>query len=257
MKQHSIYDIWAPMDSLWSDWAKPVLFDRLFSSDQDPTNRPLETDTIELENLPPSSGNMAVIIDLPGEQSIHAGIKLAVKGYRPVPLYNAAPPPGAPLTSAVVEVSRIRSALIAYSGLLNSLPLTPISPPCFLLDSWRRQGTGTANPGKFDNRWVTFPEDYPSATFLLSKGVRGIVVIKADPGQPQEDLRHVLLRWQEAGLHIYITTPGTLTDPQPVTITKPSYFGSLWYRFLCVTGLRRNSTGGFGDVIPHPSQSSG
>jgi hypothetical protein len=31
----------------------------------------------------------------------------------------------------------------------------------------------------------------------------------------------------------------------------------MWYHFLAVIGLRRNSAGGFGAVVPEPSQSSG
>jgi hypothetical protein len=252
----SLYDIWAPLDSIWSDWAKPVLFANLSNRHGSPTG-PENVTPLVIHHLPPASGNMAVIVDLPGEKSVQAGMTLAGIGYRPVPLFNAAPPPGEVFTAAVVEVGRIRTALIDHAALLRTLPLPPEAPPCFLIDSWRRQGTGSANPGKFDNRWVTFPEDYPSANLLKSKGIQGIIVLQMEPGQPQEDLRHVLMRWQEAGLKIYLTTPDAQTTPTPATITKPSDFGSLWYRFLCVTGLRRNSAGGFGDVVPQPSQSSG
>ena len=53
-------------------------------------------------------------------------------------------------------------------------------------------------PGTFDNRWVVFPQDFPSAAFLRSRGVAEVLLIQAG-AQPQEDLAHVLLRWQQGG----------------------------------------------------------
>jgi hypothetical protein len=42
-----------------------------------------------------------------------------------------------------------------------------------------------------------------------------------------------------------------------VTVAKPKRFRSIWYRLLAIAGLRRNSAGGFGSVVPQPSSSGG
>jgi hypothetical protein len=65
---------------------------------------------------------------------------------------------------------------------------------------------------------------------------------------PHEDLAHVLLRYQEAG--IAILSAATDGGAEPITIAKPNNFGRFWYRALALAGLRRNSAGGFGAVIP-------
>ena len=55
-------------------------------------------------------------------------------------------------------------------------------------------------PPAFDNRSVSLPTDFPSANLLLSYGVRRVVLVQATDGQPQADLAHTLLRWQQAGI---------------------------------------------------------
>jgi hypothetical protein len=75
--------------------------------------------------------------------------------------------------------------------------------------------------------------------------------------QPKPDLAHVLRRWQEAGIELYLQDPAGYEAPQPMDVKLPSRFRSLVYRVLALSGLRRNSAGGFGSVIPQPSSSSG
>jgi hypothetical protein len=114
---------------------------------------------------------------------------------------------------------------------------------------------GPLTPGRFDNRWMVFPQDLPSASFLLSRHLhRAAVLHRYADGRPSEDLTHVLLRWQEAGLEIVALNPGAGGPPQPLHLRKPSRFRRLWYRALAVTRLRRNNAGGFGMVIPAPGQ---
>ena len=116
---------------------------------------------------------------------------------------------------------------------------------------------GPIGPGRFDNRWMVFPQDLPSASFLLSRGLSRAVVLQRQTGQPAEDLSHALLRWQEAGIEILALDPASDSSPQPLAIQKPSRFRALWQRALAIGGLKRNSAGGFGMVIPIPSQGGG
>ena len=54
----------------------------------------------------------------------------------------------------------------------------------------------------FDNRWKTFPQDYPSARLLRERGIHKAIVVQEKVGEAREDLKYVLLRWQEAGIEI-------------------------------------------------------
>jgi hypothetical protein len=82
--------------------------------------------------------------------------------------------------------------------------------------------------------------------------VRRIIIVQ-ESDAPQSDLAHVLLRWQEAGIKI-LAQPYLGTGPaREITVTKPSGFRTMFYRALALMGLRRNSTGGFGGIVPEPS----
>ena len=59
-----------------------------------------------------------------------------------------------------------------------------------------------------------------------------------------------------AGLHLSVSSP-LVTDPIPLSVPKPSRFRSIFYRIAVLAGLRRNSAGGFGAVIPFPASTTG
>jgi hypothetical protein len=106
--------------------------------------------------------------------------------------------------------------------------------------------------GMFDNRWMVFPQDFPSGKFLLGQGIRNAVLISRWK-QPGEDVAHILLRWQEAGISIYSKSVTSDEAVCPIKVSPPSRFRRSWHRALAMVGLRRNSTGGFGAVIPYTS----
>ena len=72
----------------------------------------------------------------------------------------------------------------------------------------------------------------------------------------QQDLAHVLRRYQEKGLALFIlkSEEGQI---ERLDVPRPSGFHGLWYRLGVLAGLRRNAAGGFGAMIPIPSTSSG
>src|SRR5881394_3940880 len=116
MNKDEVFSIWAPDGSLWSRWAKPVLFAYL---DAGPSQTPVSEATIDVSWSPAPGGNVALVIDLPGAKGVWYGVALAERGYRPVPLYNAVPLPSGepqidPLTGgtvAAVDVLPIITAL--------------------------------------------------------------------------------------------------------------------------------------------------
>lgn len=273
MTRDEVFECWAPAGAAWSPWAKPVLYAH-FPADAlpDPANPPTQDGAaaaaapppMDPDWIPPADGSSAVVVDLHGPAGVAAGRVLAEQGYRPVPLYNAAPgpapvpfgedgPAAAAGAAALVEVVPILGALWRATPGLRSLELPPDAPPAFLLDAGRRGGARSANPGSFDNRSVSLPTDFPSANLLLSRGVRRAVVVQPTGAQPQADLRHTLLRWQRAGIEILLKSLDAPGAPAPCTVRRPSWFGVAWYRMLAVLGLRRNPMGGFGGTIPEPS----
>lgn len=251
-----IYDAWAPAASPWSPWAKPVLFTVLPVSPDGADPLP----PVPVGWAPPADGSTALVVNLPGSAGVSAAVALAARGYRPVPLYNAVPAtsPGSLFAGfstrqSAVNVLAIARALQAGATLLARQPPADAAPPAFLLDH-NRVGTGSAPPPNwFDNRSVSFTTDFPSASFLKSRGVHRVVVVQPDH-VIAHDLAHTLRRWQDAGLTLELLVPGSDGDLcQPLTVAKPGWFGLAFQRVFIAMGLRRHAAGGFGGWVPEPS----
>lgn len=256
MNGPELFDLWAPPDAVWSRWAKPVLFagwpPPLFHSRgaEPGAPAPAEAAAAVPDILPDPS--LAVVVDLPGAGAVEAGLALARRGYRPVPSFNGGDHPG-----ALVDVEPILRALASGAEILREIGLSPEAPPAFLLDSRRQSPDGAPEPGRYDNRWLVFPQDFPSASFLLSRRIRRVLLIQeAGRTRPADDLAHGLRRWQEAGIEMLLLHPGE-GSPAAFQVAKPPRFRNLFYRALATLGLRRNSAGGFGAVIPLSSSGGG
>src|SRR6185312_9041865 len=87
--KEGIFSIWAPEDSLWSRWAKPVLFAHLDRVQPYAEPEPF----VDISWSPDPAERIALVLDLPAAEGVAFGIELAARGYRPVPLYNAIPIP--------------------------------------------------------------------------------------------------------------------------------------------------------------------
>ncbi len=243
MNPMELYDHWAPADSPWSAWAKPVLF---------AWKQPVLPGYLAEANTHaafldlPVAPRQAWVIDLPGAAAVLAGAALARNALRPVPLFN-----GVPDAQAVIDVGKLLTALEAQVPALADLQATAL--PAFMLDARRMLPERALLPGAFDNRWQVVPQDFPSANRLLVAGIDEVVVLTT---RVQDDLAHVLRRWQEAGVRLLYCDPAHIALA-PLDVPRPPWFRSLWWRWLVATGLRANSAGGFGAAIPHPSSSSG
>lgn len=170
-------------------------------------------------------------------------------GYRPVPLYNGVY--GADKWSMAVDVTSVAETLYQGADYLSCLHIRPDAPPAFLLDAARMKGTAR-QPGRYDNRWCVFPQDAPSADFLKAQGIESIYVRTKEI---QNDLAHILLRYQKKGIRIYQVRDNGV--PKKLTVVRPSHFKSFLYRFCTLLGLTRNAAGGFGGMVPEATQSSG
>jgi hypothetical protein len=232
------YRAWAPDGARWTEWAKPVLFAKPPRYEVGTLSPP------EIAWPPRADSGAMLVVDLPGEAGVLEGLALAKLGYRPVPLYNGVYDPDH--KAMIVNVSGVAAALFRGASMLPPLP--PDAPPAFLLDANRMKGFGK-EPGKYDNRWCVFPQDMPSASALAQNGIRRVVV-RADA--VQNDLAHILRRYQEGGIEI------ALNDGQGergLSQARPSGFRSLFYRARALAGLSRNAAGGFGDWIPEAMRS--
>ncbi|MCL1976964.1 MAG: hypothetical protein FWG55_02475 [Candidatus Bathyarchaeota archaeon] len=239
----SIYKIWAPDNALWTQWTKPVLFTSL------PCKGDCELTTPNADYMQIVDYKTVIIVDLPEKESVEEGLVLSRRGYRPVPLYNGVY--GNTKFPMIVNVESIAEALQKGTDILSSLNIRADAPPVFMLDSNRMTGQGK-QPGRYDNRWCIFPQDMPSASFLLKNGINKIIVRSA---RIQEDLSHILLRYQDQGITIFLCGDDGIS--KEVKVSKPSLFMSLFYRFKVTLGLSRNATGGFGAIIPEPQNSLG
>jgi len=268
----TVWEAWAPDGARWSPWCKPVLFAHLDYLPQEPSHSAASlyersNYLRELRKINPME--VALILDLPSARAVYDGAALASDGWRPVPLYNCVPEVAA-APASLEERSHIAdvSAAINAVPIMEALAVTAqqvavaalsLSPaPVFLLDSRRRTETGGLSAGRFDNRWISLPSDFPSANFLLGHGIKSVVVVQAGADAPQADLAHTLLRWQEAGMHVHLLrADAPECGVVPIVVQRPKWYRSMFYRFLATLGLRQHPLGGFGGRIPIPQAHAG
>jgi hypothetical protein len=181
------------------------------------------------------------------------GTSLAGMGYRPVPLFNACPPPvdfqsGSSL--AVVDVDLILAALVQDAARLRALAVPADAPPAFLVDAHRRQLQQPLRPGLFDNRSVLFVTDFPSAAFLTAQGIKQVLLVRARDSAFDRDLGYVLRSWQKAGLGLSLKCLSDPGPPQPLSIGGFWLWFGFWHRLRTSFGFSRNPQGGFGAFVP-------
>jgi hypothetical protein len=251
LNEREIFARWAPKDRFWSAWAKPSLFLSLNADAS--TSSPVPEAVSTGGQIPDPRDGIALLVELNGARSIACGLQAAQMGYQPVPLFNCCT--GA---TEAVFTAPLREKLAQGALALAASPPPRDAPPAFLIDRLRLGGTRRPQPGEYDNRWMVFPQDFPSAETLKARRIRGVLWINERIETPEADLAHVLYGWQQGGLEIRAAACGE--EPRgsaALQISRPSGFGSLWHRALALLGLRRNSAGGFGSLIPTPSSGGG
>ena len=242
LSREDAFAAWAPEGVSWSEWAKPIAFAQGEAF--------FEARTVEDSEIPDIpltfDSSCAVIVELPGSDAVFAGLALAMRGWRPVPLFNGTRGP-----SPAIDVTPIQFAMAHCVERLKWLTISPNAPPAFLIDS-RRLAVGVKRPvGSYDNRWVVLPQDFPSGALLASRGIRSAVVLQrsSDGMFIADDLRHVVRRWQEQGIRIDVAEIDT-KKIETVNVPAPSSFRRAWYVAMALFGLRRSNVGGFGSIVP-------
>lgn len=202
INKKEIYKIWAPKESIWSPWVRPVPF--VFIDDVVENK---EYESFEIPNIiyinenSEEFQNAAWIIDLPGNQSINEGLALSKYGIRPVPIYNGVDEQ--PGSNSVVNNKTIEHGLIFGAEVLNKInsTLKSDSRPAFLTDS-NRMNRYKISPSIFDNSWDVYSQDLPTADFLKNAGIDKVIV-RSDI--LRKDLNKILYKFQKEGIKIYFT----------------------------------------------------
>jgi hypothetical protein len=246
VNREELFQAWAPESSPWSTWAKPVLFAHVDPEGVAPEPLAAWEDLTWLPDRP-----TALVVDLPGAEAVRLGVTLAAHGWQPVPLFNGVPGP-----FAVVTLGELEGAVVSGAERLAGAALPAEAPPAFLLDA-RRMAVGIdPAPGLFDNRWLAFPQDFPSARFLVSRGITAAMLV-SETGKVADDLAHVLLRWQRGGVALSSKRNDQPGPAAQLKVRQPRGFRSMLHRVLAIVGLRRNAAGGFGAIVPTPSSGGG
>jgi len=212
MSNREIFKIWAPTNSKWVDWVRPVLFVSINEGARTTGVYNFKIPTINyLENLPHDT---AIIIDTPEESSVEEGIALAKLGFRPIPLYNGTIEQES--SAAIVDNHIIQAALKWGAEELKSLKIKSNAPPAFLLDS-NRMHRFRINSSIFDNSWDLYDQDLPSPKYFLKHNINKIIV---KGNKVQKDLAKILYKIQKAGITIFITNG--YNEIKEITIKKPN-----------------------------------
>ncbi len=255
MKEH-VFSAWAPEGADWSRWVKPVLFAHL---DEDPGAPDTVVEpAVPISWLVPSEdlgyrqgprfslSELAAIVDLPGARGPRFALRLASLGMRPVPLYNGLPGP-----APYVDVVPIQRALAHGAEDLRTLALKASASPAFLLDANRNERSGQLVE-RFDNRWVVFASDFPSADLLLARGVRRIILFREGPLRVPNDLVPILSTFRRAGLELYAKNVDSAAPPGPCALPRGVSLRRIWIERIVPLALGRRATGEFGAWIPKP-----
>jgi hypothetical protein len=240
--------IWAPKLSPWGAWTKPVLFS--FMSDPLPQQVAL-TDT---RSKFVASRETAILVELPGTETVVTGLQLASSGYQPIPLFNASPYAldsssfGTGELPALVDVMSIMRALERYTEYLNSMNLPDSAPPAFLLDANRSKGPLFPPAEVFDNRSIVRASDLPSGELLNQAGIRRVILLRTTD-RLSRDLHPIVWSWHNFGLQIQIQHYAEEWDPQDYQIEHRNMFVVLFEKVLMWVSFRTNSIGSFGRTI--------
>jgi len=246
------YKVWKGNDHCWVRWVKLALFDPVEGA-ADKQDEPASAgsvraafrgvDTSWLEE------RAAVIIDLPGKAAVLLALALGERGLRPVLAINTTSFPGA----ESISMHSVLRVLSAGADCKASFPTGPRVAPAFVLDSRRDGGGRPPLPGEFDNRWVLFREDLPSAEQLRAVGIDKVIVVQKG-ALPVTDLEDVLLAYQTGGLELVRHETETRTTHR-WTLERRGWLATL-SRFVQFHWSVPRSDGSYGRWVPLPPKPS-
>lgn len=211
MTDKEIYSIWAPAGKKWVDWVRPVPFVAMKEYFRMYPLSDVAIPTIDF--LDEHGKDAAIIVDMPGEQSVIEGLALAKAGYRPIPIFNGTiEQQGA---RATVDNQAVGIALAWGASELDKIEIAEDALPAFLVDS-NRLHRFKMEIALFDNSWDVYPQDIPSAEYLLGNGIHKIIIIGESLSR---DLKKILYDYQKKKIQIYLTKG--YEAPKKITLHRP------------------------------------
>lgn len=195
-----VYKVWAPYGEKWVNWVRPVPFN--FMTEELNNKGYINIRTYDLDYVKNIDNKTAIIVDLSGVESINEGLSLALKGFRPIPVYNGVlESKGSFATS---DNSSIIVGLLKGANKLKEIDIPKDARPTFLIDK-NRMCRYKMDESVFDNSWDLYYQDIPSAEYFLENGIDKIVVRS---NRLEYDLRLILYKFQTKGIKIYLCNGG-------------------------------------------------
>ena len=197
MTGKDVYKIWTPVKAKWVDWVRPVPFALI--NDEFKSYEIGDFIIPTIDYIQKSISGTAIIVDLPGNDSIKEGLALAKLGFRPIPIYNGTETQEGAMPT--VDNHSIVIGLVKGALELQKMNLSNNAMPAFLLDS-NRMNRYKMDFSVFDNSWDIYAQDMPSAEYFLQNGIKKIII----RGEKiQKDLKKILYKFQEKGMEILFT----------------------------------------------------
>ena len=194
MTNKEAYKVWAPFGKKWTDWVRPVPF---IAAEADVKGYHAGNLLIpRIDFVDESWKQAAVIVDLPGDESVEIGLALAKLGYRPIPIYNGTIEQKN--ARATVDNQTVGAALLHGAELLEQMEIKEDALPVFLLDK-NRLNRFKLDVSVFDNSWDVYPQDLPSADYFLQNGIQKIIVIG---NTLSRDLKEIFRKFRKKGMQI-------------------------------------------------------
>lgn len=211
MTDKEIYRIWAPLGKRWSEWVRPVPFVEIHEHSKAYS---LTLHDVPVPDLSEDKfKDAAIIVDLPGAESVEAGLAYAKLGYRPIPLFNGTIEQSGARTT--VDNQSVGMALVEGVKVVRELELKEDALPVFMLDS-NRLHRHRIDVTVFDNSWDIYAHDMPSADYFIKNNIHKIVVVGDFIGR---DLRKILYGFQKKKLEIWFAKDDN--EPKKIKVRKP------------------------------------
>lgn len=211
MTDKEIYRIWAPLGKRWSEWVRPVPFVEIHEHSKAYS---LTLHDVPVPDLSEDKfKDAAIIVDLPGAESVEAGLAYAKLGYRPIPLFNGTIEQSGARTT--VDNQSVGMALVEGVKVVRELEFAEDALPVFMLDS-NRLHRHRIDVTVFDNSWDIYAHDMPSADYFIKNNIHKIVVVGDFIGR---DLRKILYGFQKKKLEIWFAKDDN--EPKKIKVRKP------------------------------------
>ncbi len=256
-----LFEVFGPIaGSPWEPYHCPTLFaaiDRLKLTPRPLTRLPLYEATAPDGAFDWLATDTLVLVDLEGPESVQFGARLASEAAQLICTFDHWFKSPQDRTAPVcIDTADIVDAMAALADEVfqhtSRLPATVA--PVWLCDR-RRMGTNgrTPSPGVFDNRYYIDDSLLPGPHALKTHHIRRIVYVSpTSNAKPRADLGNFMADAHEkANVELYrlaIDAPQTLVNPTPMSAPFRVNIAS--------SGFSRSSLGGFGKLIPIPSESS-